>query len=161
MRQEVHELIEAVRDLEIRVDASAPGQIRLTCDKAEFPRRLHRVALALEAVDRSGAAANEMAGADPARDAARLRLALDGVFRWMKMRGMDLADPLQIVATALRKPELAAKAYRPTPVFVRTSPDASGAAAATQGAKKTSRSAAAKRDELEKMMGVLGPAAPI
>lgn len=118
MRREVVELVEAARGLSIHVvpKPENPRNIRIACERAQFPDRLHRVALALAAVDRAGAQALEGTG-DPAMDAARLRMAIDGVFRWMRTVGMDIAEPHAIVAAALGAKSKAGSKYKPTPQY--------------------------------------------
>jgi hypothetical protein len=117
MRREVVELIEAARALKVqRVPRpDNPRNIRIGGDRKEFPDRLHRMAVALEAVDRAGAQALDGMGRDPSMDAARLRMALDGVFRWMRSVGMDIAEPHAVVANALGAQAKAGKAFKPTP----------------------------------------------
>lgn len=119
MKREVVELVEAARRLEIRVAPKPdnPRAIRISGSRAEFPDRLYRVAVALAAVDRAGAAALD-GTSDPASDAARLRMALDGVFRWMRSCGMDVAEPHAIVANALGvQSQQKSKRFRPQPKF--------------------------------------------
>jgi hypothetical protein len=120
MRREVVELIEAVRQLRVqRVPRhDNPRNIRICGDRKEFPDRLHRVALALEGVDRAGASALDGLGSDPSMDAARLRMALDGVFRWMRSVNMDIAEPHAVVANALGVQAKTGKAFKPTPKSV-------------------------------------------
>lgn len=120
-RREVVELVEAARGLGVRITVK-PGKTQQSIvihgRRDEFPGKLKRVAEALEAVDKSGSAALEGEGADPSMDAARLRLALDGVFRWMRSTGLDVSDPHAIVAAALgAKGDKPGRGYKPVPRF--------------------------------------------
>lgn len=122
-RREVVELVEAARGLGVRITVK-PGRnqqsIVIHGRREEFPGKLRRVAEALEALDAAGASALSAAdpGSDPSMDAARLRLALDGVFRWMRSTGIDVADPHAVVAAALGvKADKPGKGYKPVPKF--------------------------------------------
>ena len=124
MRREVFGVVEAARSLQVVLaptEANARG-IRLGCSRAELPERLWRVAKSLETFDRAGASAmgSAQAGSDPAMDAARLRVALDGVFRWMRSTGLDIAEPHALVSQALGAAGPDAKqpkGYKPVPRF--------------------------------------------
>jgi hypothetical protein len=119
MRREVVELIESVRALNVRVVPAQNGRrtIRVGGTRKEFPGRLYRVARALEAVDAAGAKSLDGIG-DPSQDAARLRMALDGIFRWMRSVGMDISQPHAIVANALgAKENSSGKRFRPVPQY--------------------------------------------
>ena len=121
MRREIAELVDAARGLGVRLSPTPANAkaIRLDGDRDTFPDRLRRVAQALEAVDRAGGVANAAdAGPDASVDAARLRLALDGVFRWMRMMGLDVTEPHAVVAAAMGVESAATKgAYKPKPAF--------------------------------------------
>lgn len=115
VKRETFELVESARGLQVRLAPKAvnPKNVRIAGDKSTFPDRLHRVAVALEAVDRSGAAGLEDAD-DPSMDAARLRMAVDGVFRWMRSVGIDVEEPHALVAAALGV-QVKAKICKPAP----------------------------------------------
>ncbi|MFC4236065.1 hypothetical protein ACFOY8_12540 [Thalassospira xianhensis] len=119
MRRELVELIEAARKLGVQriPTPDNPRYIRIVGDRKDFPDRLYRVAIALEAVDRLGSKALEGVN-DPTLNAAHLRLAVDGIFRWMKATGVDIQEPYQIVAAALgAKGAKRGKIYRNAPKF--------------------------------------------
>jgi hypothetical protein len=126
MRREVLEVVDAARSLQVQLAPTPanPACVRIGGDRSDFPARLYRLAEALQALDRVGSAAlgtaDETAPVDPAMDAARLRVALDGVFRWMRSTGLDVGEPHAIVREALgaaRGEQKQAKGYRPVPKF--------------------------------------------
>ena len=126
MKREIFEVVEAAKALQVQLAPTQanPRCVRVGGDRADFPERLWRLAKALEAFDRSGASVLEGPSAsapqDPTMDAARLRVALDGVFRWMRSSGLDVSQPYGLVAEAMGVPaqkEKAAKAYKPVPKF--------------------------------------------
>lgn len=123
MRREIVELVEAARDLQVLL-APRPDNhrsVRIGGPRDNFPDRLWRIAVALERVDRAGAAGLSQDEADdPVMDAAKLRMALDGVFRWMRSNGMDVSEPHSVVSAALGaqgKVVKAGKGYKPVPQF--------------------------------------------
>ncbi len=131
MRKQIVDLVESVRDLGLgRVPPEVnPSGIVLKGNKAEFAEKLGRVHDALEALDQAGAKSaaltpGEPAGApqavDPSMDVALLRMALDGVFRWMRSQGIDITEPHAVVAQVLKGPTpgTGGARYRPTPGFV-------------------------------------------
>lgn len=122
-RREVVELVEAARGLGVRITVK-PGRnqqsIVIHGRREDFPAKLRRVALTLEALDAAGSAAigGDPSAADPSMDAARLRLALDGVFRWMRSTGIDVSDPHAVVAAALGvKADKPGAGYKPVPKY--------------------------------------------
>ena len=128
MKREVFEVVEAARGLQVQLAPSAanPHCVRIGGERAEFPERLWRLAVAVEAFDRAGASALEDPGdpeaeRDPTLDAAKLKVALDGVFRWMRSTGLDVSEPYAVVSQALAGPAVAQargpKVYRPLPRF--------------------------------------------
>src|SRR5690606_17868567 len=72
--------------------------VRISGSAKDFPERLMALQLALEAYDRASAAAGAL------DDATRLRQALDGLFRWMRDKGIDVTEPMEIVGDALGIP---------------------------------------------------------
>jgi hypothetical protein len=127
MKKEVVELIEAARGLEIRLSPDSERPVNVGGDRESFPHRLKRVALALEAVDKTGSEALELEDGDPSMDVARLRVALDGVFRWMRSSGVDVSEPYKVVANALgvasgepEQQKTSGKGYRPIPKFAHS-----------------------------------------
>lgn len=105
MRKEIVTLIESARNLNIRlVDTSGKPNhsgVKIGGKREDFPPKLKQVALALEGVDRAGSDAFEGLKSHAAMDPIRLRMALDGIFRWMKAMGIAVEDPHDIVASAL------------------------------------------------------------
>lgn len=126
MRREAFEVIESARALQVQLAPTQPNPrcVRIGGDRADFPNRLWRLARAIEAFDKVGEAALGDVGnapsSDPTADAARLKVALDGVFRWMRSTGIDVSEPYGLVTEALGVPmpaEKAARGYRPIPTF--------------------------------------------
>lgn len=124
MRKEIHDLIEAVRRLDIRIsDGSLPGCVKLGGPAMDFPARLMEVQRALEAVDKAGGADAALGDSSVSADAAaaqaaQLRTAIDGVFRWMRVQGLDVSEPMEIVGDALEVPQgKRKKSYQTLPVF--------------------------------------------
>jgi hypothetical protein len=126
MRREIFDVIEAARALDIQFAPTSanPRCVILGGNRSDFPDRLWRMAKALEAFDRLGAAAmeaveNPAPPKDQTLDSARLKIALDSVFRWMKSTGIDISDPINLVAEALNtvEEEKSSKGYRPIPKF--------------------------------------------
>lgn len=96
MRKEAHALVDAVRALGLALTGKpAPRCITVGIPAAEFSVGLARVQEALEALDRSGAASE-----DP-EVVENMRKGIDGVFKWVRLQGLDTAEPLQILADAL------------------------------------------------------------
>jgi hypothetical protein len=122
MKREVFEVIEAARGLQVQL---APGPanphcVRIGGERSEFPERLWRLAVAVEAFDRSGSSAMDEDGRDATMDAAKLKVALDSVFRWMRSTGLDVSEPFALVSQAMGPQDAqprTAKAYRPVPRF--------------------------------------------
>jgi len=131
MRKQLVDLVESVRDLGLgRVPTEVnPSGISLRGSKAEFAQKLGRVHDALAALDQAGAksasltpddAAGPAQAVDPSMDVMLLRMALDGVFRWMRSQGIDITEPHAVVAQVLKGPTPASGGarYRPTPGYV-------------------------------------------
>jgi hypothetical protein len=115
MRKEVVDLVEAARALKL-TRTGEPGVrcVRIGVPSPEFPSKLETLQAALEAVDASGAL---KAGAGEL-DNDRMKSAIDSVFRWMKMQGIDTNDPLRILGEALAgKPAKSQGSYMPLPKF--------------------------------------------
>lgn len=94
-------LADACRRLEIRKVPSEDGERRVSIgvSRSTFPERLYEVAECLEEIDRSEA---YLLTAQP--DAStRMQLALDGVMAWMKVQGIDTAQPMMIAGLAMGK----------------------------------------------------------
>lgn len=118
MKREIAELIEATRSLRIETCSQPenPKAIRLLGNKSDFPERLYRLQIALEAVDRAGAQTTE-GDNNPTMDAACLRTAIDNLFKWMRSTGIDITEPYSVVANALGAPQKAQAAFKPAPKF--------------------------------------------
>ena len=98
MRKEAHALVQAVRRLGLSLTSKpAPRCVSVGIPAAEFPVRLADLRRALEALD--AAEADEMS--PTGEDAEKLRKGIDGVFRWIRLQGLDTAEPLQILTEAL------------------------------------------------------------
>lgn len=118
MRQEVHRLIDAVRELEIEPTGQpAPHCVRIGLTKEDLPEKLLAVRLALDEVDASASAGN--APVDAGTDGlAKWKEAVDGLLRYVKMRsGLDFDEAEEIVRTALGKPRKRPNAFKLLPVF--------------------------------------------
>jgi len=123
MSPEIIDLVEAVRALGIRLTGKpSPGCIRIGGDPKDFPLRLASLQERLEAVDASGALADDEGPAAPRPsdgEAERLRRALDGLLRYIQVKGVDMDAAVDIVSDALgvdvqQKKE---KAYETLPRF--------------------------------------------
>lgn len=105
MKRQMLAVIEAARSLQVnRIPTEdEPEKIRIDCPRLEFGPRLYELASCLEDFDRAGGTEAAMAEVDdPAMDAARLRVCLDQVFRWMRAQGVDVREPHSLVAKQLR-----------------------------------------------------------
>lgn len=103
MRQEIHEMVEAVRGLGIRLTGDpAPKCVRLT-DPTNFAEKLERLQRALESVDASGAMSEGDGPAAPAPsdDPIRLKDALDKLIRLFQVKGGNLDEADAIVRDSL------------------------------------------------------------
>jgi len=98
MRQEIYDLIDAVRGLGLELtDRDPPKCVRITGDTSDFWQRLERVQRALEAVDSGGALAAGGDALEPKNDPEKLRAALDGVMRLFQLQGGNLQEAIDIV----------------------------------------------------------------
>lgn len=99
MRAEIANVIEAARNLQIRIASDGDEeQVVIGGSRHDFPDRLKAVARSLEEFDRSGA---KDISVSASMDPIKLRKALDGIFRWCRASGLDISDPHMIVASAL------------------------------------------------------------
>ncbi|WP_315922750.1 hypothetical protein [Mesorhizobium sp. SP-1A] len=104
MKKEIHDLIECVRALGIELTGNpAPKCIRISGDTSEFADKLKQVQIALEAVDASGAASDgkDVDGPEGINDPVKLRAAIDGLLRFVQVKGDFLAEADAIVRDAL------------------------------------------------------------
>lgn len=98
MRQEIYDLIDAVRGLGLELtDRDPPKCVRIKGDPGDFWQRLERVQRALEAVDADGALAAGGEALEPKNDPEKLRAALDGVMRLFQLQGGNLQEAIDIV----------------------------------------------------------------
>ncbi len=106
MRQETIALVECARALGVELAPSDanPDAVRLTGRREDFSPRLAALRRALDAWD--AAASARASGGLPASagEEARLRQALDAVFRWMRGRGIDPAEAAAFASAALAAP---------------------------------------------------------
>ncbi len=108
MRREAHALVEAVRALRLALTGKpAPRCVTVGASATEFPERLAALQRALETLDATGGALDALGAPE---DMEKLRKGVDGIFRWIKLQGLDTAEPLQILTEALtgrsgRRPE--------------------------------------------------------
>lgn len=120
MRQDMHDLVDAVRGLGLELtDRDPPKCVRITGDPSDFWFRLERVQRALEAVDASGALSQGGEGLEPKNDPEKLKQALDGVMRLFQLKGGNLQEAVDIVQNALgvEDGEKKKKAYVTLPFF--------------------------------------------
>jgi hypothetical protein len=121
MRPELVDLVEAVRALGLRrTGKPAPGCVRISGDPKDFPSRLDLLQSRLEAVDASGALSQGDGPDAPAPDEVqRLRKALDGLLRYIQVKGVDMEAAVDIVSEAIGVdvPRKREKAYETLPMF--------------------------------------------
>lgn len=120
MRQDIHDLVDAVRGLGLELtDKDPPKCVRITGDPSDFWLRLERVQRALEAVDSAGAHGEGNDGLEPKNDPEKLKQALDGVMRLFQLKGGNLQEAIDIVQNALgvEEGEKQKKGYVTLPFF--------------------------------------------
>lgn len=104
MKKEVHDLIEAVRALGIQLTGKpAPKCIRISGDTSDFAEKLRVVQEALEVLDASGAASEgkDFDGPEGVNDPVKLRAAIDGLLRFVQVKGDNFNEADAIVRDAL------------------------------------------------------------
>lgn len=102
MKQVVHDLIQAVRDLGLELtDKEPPKCIRITGDPSEFWSRLRDLQLALHALDRDGAASSDVETPQPQDNPEKLKMALDGLMRLFQIQGGNLSEATEVIQSAL------------------------------------------------------------
>ena len=115
MRQEIHRLVQAVRDLQIDPTGQpAPHCVRIGIPKEQLPERLLTLRERLDEVDAGGSLVNSVT---ESQELSKTREALDGLLRYIKMGGVDFSEAEEIVRTALGKPRKRPDALKPLPVF--------------------------------------------
>lgn len=118
VRKSVVDLVEAVRALNMRrAETGGVERVRIGLAAGEAEERFLALQKALEALDAEGGLAAESPAADT--DASKLRTALDSVFRWIRLQGLPVDEPLEQVAEALGEGKRKKKAagYQKLPVF--------------------------------------------
>lgn len=92
MRTRILELIDVCRrfGLKIRPSEKDPYGVSIGCERRQFPRHLYDLAVVLREID-SGDVQREVFD-HPALIQARMKLALDATFAWMRVKGIDYAD---------------------------------------------------------------------
>jgi hypothetical protein len=122
MKKEIIDLVEAVRALEMRISPTLDNDknVKLFGDKKEYPYKFYNLLIALEAFDKAGSNSFDDIE-DPALDSAKLRLALDGVFKWMRSVGIDVSEPHAIVSDTLGYKNKKEKPFRPVPKYAMNS----------------------------------------
>ncbi len=94
MKKELSDIVEAARSLGVVLTGrDGPGCVRISGAPDEFPARLMRLQVAVEAYDRS-------AGGGAENDGAAAKAALDALFRWMAEKNIDLREPMAVVEAA-------------------------------------------------------------
>lgn len=93
MRQAIHRLVEAARNLKLSVVDRNGRHLVIGVQRDEMQERLLELHDALEQVDQDGAT--------DVVDARRMREALDATFRWIKTQGLSIEEPVDIVAKVL------------------------------------------------------------
>lgn len=96
MKQSVIKLVEAVRALRLSyTEAGNKRRVRLGIPAETVQDRLLDIHDALEAADADGAMLID------GEETERLNDALNGVFKWIRIQGLPLDEPLSIVADAI------------------------------------------------------------
>lgn len=102
MKKEVVELIEAVRNLNLRLTGDpAPHGVRISDNRDVFAGKLELLQVALEMVDKSGAMSSEIDVPEPKDDPLKLRLAIDGLMRLYQLKGGSLDQASEVIQQAL------------------------------------------------------------
>lgn len=103
MTPQIVNLIEAVRALGLKLtDKPAPQCIRIGGHPSSFPDRLATLQRALEDVDAAGANALADGPEAPTPDTVkRLEKALDGLLRFIQVKGVDIDAAVDIVTQAM------------------------------------------------------------
>lgn len=102
MKQVVHDLIQAVRNLGLEVtDEPAPRCVRVSITSTEFWTRMKELQLALEAVDQDGASKLDVEAPHPKDNPEKLKLALDGLMRLYQIKGGNLEEASEVIRNAL------------------------------------------------------------
>lgn len=118
MRQEVYDLIDAVRALELELTPDGDRPVRIAGDKREFLFKLEQLQMALEAFDSAEAHSEGEDAPEPHNDPRRLKEALDGVMRLFQLAGGNLQDAVDIVQAKLGvEAEKKKKGYETLPFF--------------------------------------------
>ncbi len=118
MRPEISNLLESARALQLKATGeTGPRCVRFGIENALIPEKLLALQQAIEAVDRAGSASLSSDPVDPGQDPAKLRAAIDGIFGWMKLQGLDTGEAADIVASAITGQQKKQKRYVTLPRF--------------------------------------------
>lgn len=118
MRQEVYDLVDAVRALGLELTPDGDRPVRITGEKSEFVFKLEQLQMALEALDSADAHSDGEDVPEPHNDPRRLKEALDGVMRLFQLVGGNLQDAVDIVQAKLGvEGEKKKKGYETLPFF--------------------------------------------
>jgi Arc/MetJ-type ribon-helix-helix transcriptional regulator len=102
MKQVVHDLIQAVRNLGLEVtEEPSPKCVRVSITSTEFWSRMKELQLALEAVDRDGADKLDVEAPHPKDNPEKLKIALDGLMRLYQIKGGSLEEASEVIRNAL------------------------------------------------------------
>lgn len=102
MKQEVYDLIQSVRDLNLELTGNpSPNCVRITDPRTVFVSKLEQLQKNLEAVDRSGALGSDVQEPHPNNNPEKLRLALDGLMRLYQLNGGNLDQATDVIQNAL------------------------------------------------------------
>ncbi|AOG02879.1 hypothetical protein [Bosea sp. RAC05] len=118
MRPELSALLESARALQLKATGEpGPRCVRFGIENALIPEKLLALQQAIEAVDKAGSASLSGEPLDPGQDPAKLRLAIDGLFAWIRVQGLDPTDASDIVASAITGQQKRQKRYVTLPRF--------------------------------------------
>ena len=118
MRKEIVDLVEGVRSLKIaRTGHPAPHCVKIGVPAPEFPVKLEELQAALERLDASGGLGRGVED----EDVSKLRDAVNGVFRWIRMQGLSADEPMRILSETLSgKPQKKQQAFEMLPKYAVT-----------------------------------------
>lgn len=118
MRPEISQLLESARALQLKpTGETGPRCVKFGIDASLVPERLLVLHHAIEAVDKAGSSSVDAGAPDPAHDPEKLRAAIDGLFNWMKLQGLNTGEAADIVAAAITGKQKAQKRYVTLPRF--------------------------------------------
>lgn len=102
MKQEVHNLIQAVRDLNLELTGEpSPNCVRITDNRNVFASKLEVLQRALEVADKADALSSDVSVPHPSNNPDKLKLALDGLMRLYQLKGGNLQEASDLIQAAL------------------------------------------------------------